>query len=164
LTLQPTAAELTDVRPLEPSDAPALASLFERLSPDSRWFRYLRPMRELPAPMLQRLAAVDHDRHEALGLFVDGELVGVAHWFRVAEDPGAADLAVEVADDHHRHGHGTVLLQQLGERAWAQGIERFTAIAATENRAVRAMLLHGPWPTSLSVQGPELSIELALSA
>ena len=156
--------EVFELRPIEPSDAPALHALFERLSPDSRWFRYLQPLRELPPWMLQRLADIDHDRHEALGVFVDGELVAVAHWFREPDDWHAADLAVEVADDHHRHGHAAVLLEQLGERARAQGITRFTGVAASENTALRALLQHTPWPVGFTFAGPELRIELALSA
>lgn len=152
------------VRPLERSDAPQLAALFGRLSPDSRYLRYLAPVRALPAAHLRHLADVDHRDHEAVGVFAGGELVGAAHWFRAVPGGAAADLAVEVADSHQRCGLGALLVQELAERAAGQGISRFTAFTSSENHGVLGLLRHAPWPSVVRVDGPETSIELALSA
>ena len=78
------------IRALEPADVDHLRALFERLSPRSRWLRYLAPVRSLTTSALRRLASIDHEVHEALGAFDEGELVGVAHYFRDAREPGSA--------------------------------------------------------------------------
>lgn len=153
-----------EVRALERTDAPEVVALFDRLSADSRYLRYLTPVHVLSDRMLERLTAVDHDRHEAVGVFVDGDLVGAAHWFRTREDEASAEIAVEVADSHQRHGLGRLLLQELGERARARGIARFTALAWSDNAGVQALVRGGAWPGEVRVEGAEMQIELALTA
>jgi GNAT superfamily N-acetyltransferase len=152
------------LRPLEPADAAQLAGLFERLSTESRYLRYFTSAPTLPPAHLRRLAAVDHRDHEAVGAFDGAVLVGVAHWFRSREDPTSADLAAEVADAHQRCGLGGLLVARLAQTAQAQGISRFTASVLSENHGVLALLRHAPWPTVVRLAGPEMAIELALSA
>src|SRR5437660_1361509 len=69
------------LRVLEPTDADQLLGLFEQLSQRSRWLRYLAPLRKLSTPALTKLASIDHERHEALGAFDNGVLIGAAHYF-----------------------------------------------------------------------------------
>lgn len=153
-----------EIRALEPGDAGEVVALFGRLSPDSRYLRYLTAVRELSPQMLDRLSSVDHDGHEAVGAFVDGALVGAAHWFRAKADRETAEVAVEVADGYQRRGLGRLLLDELGARARARGIRRFTALAWSDNHGVLALVRHGTWPAVLRSEGAELQIELALPA
>lgn len=150
------------IRSLEPEDAHHLAALFSRLSPESRYLRYFAPMPVLSDRLLRYLAAVDHVDHEAVGAFVDGELVGVAHSFRLREDPTRADISVEVADEHQRSGVGGLLLGALAERAVRDGITRFTALTLSENHAVLSLLRHSAWPVERHLVGSELAVELVL--
>src|SRR4051794_15370052 len=64
------------LRVLEPSDAGQIAGLFERLSLRSHYLRFFSPIEKVSAPTILRLASVDHDRHEAVGVFADRSLVG----------------------------------------------------------------------------------------
>lgn len=150
------------VRPLEPEDAHHLAALFGQLSADSRYLRYFSPMPFLSARMLTYLASVDHVRHEAVGAFLGDELIGVAHSFRLRDDPTRADFSVEVADSHQREGVGGHLVEALAERAVADGITRFTALTLSENRGALTMLRHSPYPVVLRQEGSETAIELVL--
>ena len=153
-----------ELRALEPADAAELVALFGRLSSDSRYLRYLAPAPVMPPAVLQRMAAIDHLDHDAVGAFDGEELVGAAHWFRSRDDHGAADLAVEVADSHQRGGLGGRLVALLAERARQQGITRFTAWALSDNHGVQALLRHAPWPAAVVLHGSEMAIELALTA
>lgn len=150
------------IRPLDPRDAPHLADLFGRLSPTSRHLRYLTPMSTLPPGHLRHLAAVDHQAHEAVGAFEAGELVGAAHYFRSREEPGRAEIAVEVADVHQRHGLGRRLLVELARLARDRGITHFTAIALAENPGVRGLLRHPRWPTTTRTDGSEIVLIMRL--
>src|SRR5665647_2380110 len=54
------------VRPVHPDDAGMLQEFVRRLSPESRYFRFVSSMQELPATMLSRFTLIDYDREMAL--------------------------------------------------------------------------------------------------
>jgi hypothetical protein len=60
------------IRPVEPEDKAALAAGFERLSPESRYRRFLSPKKELSSHDLAYLTEVDHHDHESLAGFDAG--------------------------------------------------------------------------------------------
>jgi len=130
------------VRPIEPDDKDALARGFEALSPESRYRRFLTPMRRLSSTLLTYLTDVDHDNHEALvaEAVSDHELVGVARYIRLEHEPDAAELAVVVVDHWQGRGVATELLTRLAECARAGGIKRFQATCLAENRDVLGVL------------------------
>jgi RimJ/RimL family protein N-acetyltransferase len=130
------------IRRIQSTDAPLLADGFTRLSADSRRTRFLTAKKELSAAELRYLTEVDHHDHEALGALnhADGRGVGIARYIRDAENPRTAEIAVTVVDDWQRRGLGTELLTQLSDRARQEGIRRFTALVATDNVAVAALL------------------------
>lgn len=152
------------LRPLGPDDLDHLAELFGRLSPRSRYLRYLAPVPVLPQGQLRQLASIDHRHHEAVGAFQAGSLVGAAHFVRSRHDPAQADISVEVADSHQRRGVGTRLVRELSRRAREQGITRFTAVALGGNHAVLALLRGLGWPVAVGFAGPEVDIEVTLPA
>jgi RimJ/RimL family protein N-acetyltransferase len=134
-----------DVRPIEPGDKDALRDGFARLSPESRYERFLSPLDQLSNSMLRYFTEVDHHDHEALVAFdvEDGRAVGVARYVR--EDTDVAEAAVIVADDWHGRGLGTALLRELAERAREEGIHRFTALVLARNEDMIDMLFRlGP--------------------
>jgi len=132
------------IRQLTPADAPMLAAAFERLSDESRDLRFLGAKTSLSAHELEYLTDVDGHAHEALGALdpLTGQGVGVARFVRLAPDGRVAEVAVTVVDEWQGRGLGTLLLEELTERARTEGIERYTALISGENRAVMALLHH----------------------
>jgi RimJ/RimL family protein N-acetyltransferase len=130
------------VRPVCSADAPLVADGFARLSARSRYLRFLTPKQELSPAELRYFTDVDHHDHEALGALdpADGRGVGIARYIRDADDPQAAEIAVTIIDDWQGRGLGTELLAQLSERAWSEGIRRFTALVAADNPAMARLL------------------------
>src|SRR6478672_3887842 len=63
------AADRLQTRVLDPSDIEEIAALFVRLSSRSRFLRFMSPIRTISASTLAYLAAIDHERHEAVGAF-----------------------------------------------------------------------------------------------
>src|SRR5689334_12259749 len=80
------------LRLVVPEDKELLRAGFERLSPASRYARFLAPKFQLSDDELRYLCEVDHDRHVAIGaLRDDGEAgaapvgLGVARFIRLSD-------------------------------------------------------------------------------
>ena len=129
------------LRPLCVSDRDALRTLFARLSPESRRRRFLTGKTELSDRELTYFTDVDHVHHEAVAAINrgNGSIVGVARYVRWPERAGAADVAIEVADDLQGNGIGLMLAETLIRRAGENGINVLTATTLWENRAARAL-------------------------
>src|SRR5918994_1868291 len=69
--VRPAPDEIT-VRELVPADRDLVVAVFERLSPRSRFLRFLSPLPSLPEPTLARLLDVDGHDHVALVAVRDG--------------------------------------------------------------------------------------------
>src|SRR5690349_11092553 len=129
------------IRQLCHQDRDRFAQLFDRLSPQSRYLRYLTPKHSLTASELSFLVGVDHRDHEALAAIDprDGSLLGVARYVVYAGNPAVADAAVEVVDERHRQGIGRALLTRLIARARDNDIELLTATVLWQNRPARSL-------------------------
>ncbi len=123
------------LRPGRSSDRELLLRGFERLSPESRYRRFLVTMPELRPEMVRYLTHVDHHDHEALIALDEetGEGLGVARYVRNQDRPDVAEVAVTVIDDWQGRGLGTLLLDALSVRAREEGIRSFTALMLATN-------------------------------
>ena len=130
------------VRPLGPQDRDGLAAAFERLSPQSRFRRFMGPKTALSARELTYFTDIDHVVHEAIVAAepLSGRLIGVARYAINPGDEVSADVAVVIADEWQRRGVGTVLMRRIIERARANGFERLTAETLWDNEGARALL------------------------
>src|SRR5947209_581419 len=149
------------IRAIEPADRPLLEAAFDRLSAESRYRRFMRPMQQLSRAELDYLTAVDHRDHEALvAISAGGDIVGVARYVR-AEERDAAEAAVTVADDWQGRGLGSALLDRLVDRAREERIARFRAVVLSENR--RALgVLESLGETHRTRAGPNVELDIDL--
>ena len=131
--------------PLLPADAETLRDVFRRLSPGSRYHRFLHVLDQLDDPMIRLLVdSVDGVHHIALLLIVlppegQEELIGVAHLVQYPDDPATADIAVTVVDDWQGRGARTALVSALLARRPA-AVTRLRTLVAAGNRASLALL------------------------
>lgn len=125
------------------SDRRLLLQGFARLSPESRYRRFLAPMPELTEPMIRYLTEIDHRDHEAM-IAIDeatGSGIGVARYVRSPKRPTTAEVAVTVVDDWQGRGLGTLLLEVISARAREAGITTFTALMLATNQDMMDMLM-----------------------
>ncbi len=123
------------VRQGHSSDRELLLRGFQRLSPESRYRRFLAPLPELSEDMVRYLTEIDHHDHEAM-IAVDertGEGIGVARYIRDTGRQQVAEVAVTVIDDWQGRGVGTLLLEVISARAREEGITTFTAFLLATN-------------------------------
>jgi GNAT superfamily N-acetyltransferase len=127
-----------EIRPIEPSDAPALIKAHDHLSDETRRRRFFRPHPVLSEQEAEFFTNVDHVDREAL-VAVEGKyIIAVARYDRVGDD--AAEVAVVVGDEWQGHGIGTRLMGRLAKRAAANGITHFVADTFGDNRQVQSLV------------------------
>jgi RimJ/RimL family protein N-acetyltransferase len=153
------------VRPVEADDVERLRRLFFRLSPQTVYLRFFQPVKAPSERTLRWLAAVDHSDRQALAAVdADGEIVAVARYDRLRDDPTKAEMAIVVQDDWQAHGLGTMLLRQLGKEAWRNGVTTLTASVLGENRRM-LHLAHTMAPSAHThLDHGELELEIPLGA
>lgn len=130
------------VRPLGPDDRDAIRTAIERMSPESRYRRFLAPTPRVTQAQLRYLTDIDHHLHEAL-VAIDPETddgIGVARYVATPDAPESAEIAVAVADAWQGRGVGSMLLRALGERAREEGVRRLTALVLSDNTAMIDLL------------------------
>ncbi len=134
------------VRAIRPDDAAGLRAAFDRLSPETRYLRFLSGMNELSDAQLRYLTNVDGENHVALvAIWQTPDLkeergVGVARFIRQASDPTAAEAAIVVADEMRRCGLGRILLTELSRVAWRKGVRKFVGEVQRSNDPMRHIL------------------------
>ncbi len=125
------------LRPIHPDDGERLLQFFQRLSPASLYARFF-DVRTPEAAAACCPVAVDYNRCFGMIGELNNDIVAVAHYFAVPQNPELAEVAFAVADELHGHGIGTRLLERLAAVARTQGIKRFEAETLSENR----LMLH----------------------
>ena len=125
------------IRPVIPDDKPVLREAFTRLSQETRYRRFMHPVKELSEKELDYLTRVDHTTHLAW-VAVDPTSaehpgLGVARCIRLPHDPHIAEVAITVVDSHQGKGLGTILLSLITRAALQQGIDTFVAHVLMEN-------------------------------
>jgi GNAT superfamily N-acetyltransferase len=150
------------LRPLRADDGERLCGLFWRLSPESRYRRFLSPMPRPRPDLLPRLLDVDHRDREAIAALQGEDIVAVARYLR---PPGedVAEVALVVADAWQRRGLGRLLMRRLGRLARRRGIRAFVGTIAGENRAALLLVRSSGQGVSARWASGEVEFEIPLS-
>ena len=122
------------IRPIKPDDGDLLRAFFERLGPESRYFRFFKIKKSLSDDEVEFFTNVDYGDRMAMVVVLDGEFIGVGRYDREGDDSEIAEVAFAVADEHQGRGIGTELLELLTAYARDHGIEKFAAYVLAENR------------------------------
>jgi RimJ/RimL family protein N-acetyltransferase len=131
------------IRPIDAGDSERLRDSHERLSPETRYRRFLAVKPHLTKADVRYLVDIDGSNHVALvATLPEAEgapIVGVARFIRIPEEPEVAEVAIVVDDALQRRGVGTELLARLAEQAVARGVRRFRATMLADNVAVHRL-------------------------
>ncbi len=133
------------IRPITPSDAPALAQFHEAQSPDSRYLRFFSPKPSLSDDELTRFTTINFVDRVAFVVEQHGDFIAWASYERW-QNREDAEVAFMVADDHFGKGIATLLLEHLAAVARHNGITRFTAQTLGNNRSMLAVFSKAGWP------------------
>lgn len=128
------------VRPVHPDDKWTIADAFTRLSPETRYNRFLIPSERLSNSQLAYLTELDFQDHVAWGVIDGDQPIAIARFIRLADQPEAADFAITVFDTHQRRGIGPMLMGILAASAIARGIRQFHFDVLTQNGPMLSLL------------------------
>lgn len=133
------------VRPVQPDDAQMLQDLVQGLSKESRYFRFVSSMHELPPAMLARFTLIDYDREMALVAVhktrtpgEDGEMleteriIGVSRYV-TNPDKSSCEFSLVVADDFAGKGLGSRLMMAIMDVARDKGLSEIEGLVLTHN-------------------------------
>jgi acetyltransferase len=133
------------IRPIHPDDAQMLQDLMHHLSAESRYFRFVSSITELPPAMLSRFTLIDYDREMALVAVVkerkaaeDGSIteteriVGVSRYI-TNPDKASCEFSLVVADDFGGKGLGSRLMLSIMDVARDKGLSEIDGLVLTNN-------------------------------
>ena len=144
-TAEPSAyALLTDgttieIRAAQPDDFAAVRDLHAKMSPDNLYLRFFSMSPVTAEREARRICREPGPDHAALLAVLDGEVVGCGTYERYGADSRSAEVAFAVADEMHRRGVGTLLLEHLVSLARSRGCSTITAETLSENAAMLRM-------------------------
>lgn len=133
------------IRSLRTTDAEMLRESLPRLSPLTRYRRFMTGVSEFSDAELDYFTNVDGIDHSAFGAMIrqpDGTLLGAgtARYIRSKDNPEEAEFAVTIADDCQRLGVATRLMDVLTRHAKHNGVRRFTAVMLAENTPIHDLI------------------------
>ncbi len=155
------------VRPIEPSDAPALERFHAALSLETVRKRYFSVHPRLSPEELERFTTVDHHAREALVLLdgeADGGAIVAVGRYDGAAGADSAEVAFVVRDDWQGRGAGTALLAALVEAARQEGLARLTASTLYTNTRMLDLFRRSGLVTAVSYDAGVVEVELSLDA
>lgn len=131
------------IRPVIPDDVQLLVGLFNEMSPQSRYLRFMTHIRELSAELLHTFTHLDYHSSFALACLTgEGEqaqIIAVAR-YSLGNGDRIADLAVAVRDDWQHLGIGKALLAKIISIGGEHGISRFGSMMDPENEIMKKTL------------------------
>jgi len=133
------------IRPISADDVELERRFIERLSPQSRRFRFLGEIKSPSPSLLKQLTQLDPTRDAAfVALIADGAdklEIGVAR-FNARPDGLTCEFAVTVSDEWRNQGLATILMRHLIDVARQRGIECMYSMDAWDNDAMRELAEH----------------------
>ena len=140
------------IRAIQPDDAEMLQELVRGLSPQSRYFRFVSSLLELPASMLARFTLIDYDREMALvavqqerrvaddgSSAVSERIIGVSRYI-TNPDRSSGEFSLVVADDFSGKGLGSRLMQSLIEEARDKGLAELDGLVLSGNTSMLRLM------------------------
>jgi len=149
------------LRAVRPQDKEALQAAIKRLSPESRYARFMSPLRELTPKMLERAANPDPDYELQLVAVCGGgpqeTIVGGGRYCGSAGST-ECEFALAVADAWQGLGLARRLLESLMRAARARGMERMEGYILASNSRMLGLAKRLGFAEAASPEGPSVRL------
>ena len=151
------------IRPIKSDDGELVKAFFERLGPESRYYRFFQVKKTLDDSEIEHFTNVDYDDRMALVALHEGEMIGVGRYDRESGNTDRAEVAFAVIDDHQGRGLGTRLLELLTSHARSHGIRGFRAFVLGENRQMMRVFRNSGYELSRTLDSGVFTVDFPTS-
>jgi acetyltransferase len=139
------------LRPIKPTDGPLLLDLFQKLSRETIYFRFLTHLERLQPEMLRQLVEIDYETHFALAAIITESakesIIGTCRYI-VKENTDHAELTVVLRDDWQRKGLGKAMVTRVVDIARAKGIAGIEILLDYRNEGMKRIFASLGYPVS----------------
>ncbi|KYP81057.1 bifunctional acetate--CoA ligase family protein/GNAT family N-acetyltransferase [Ferroacidibacillus organovorans] len=142
-------------------DVARIRSLYERVSRDSLYARFMHVVKHVSDAMIRGMIADGGAQGITLLCIAREETLAMGHYMR-GED-AMAEVAFLVDDQLRNMGLGTLLLEHLAEHAWRHGITRFEAHVLRENTAMQHVFRQSGYAVKSDATFTTIRYELPLA-
>ncbi|RKN37879.1 GNAT family N-acetyltransferase [Streptomyces hoynatensis] len=125
---------LAHVRPITPADAGRLVDFYERVSDESKYYRFFAPYPRLSARDVRRFTHHDYVDRVGLAAVAGDEFLATVRYDRLPEAGDRAEVAFLVQDAHQGRGIASALLEHIAAVARERGIREFEAEVLPANQ------------------------------
>jgi len=139
-----------EIRGLRPADFADVLRLHDDASERSLRLRFFSTSRHNAHEYVSHLMRPPDPGHGGVVALVDGHVVGTAAYELVS--PGAAEIAVLVADRWQHDGVGTLMLRELAAAARANGVRTFVADVLADNGDMIHLMQHLGLPVTMRAE------------
>jgi acetate---CoA ligase (ADP-forming) len=151
------------IRPITPDDAELVKAFFERLGPESRYYRFFQVKNTLEPEEIRHFTNVDYDDRMALIALHEGEMIAVGRYDRELGHSDRAEVAFAVVDDQQGRGLGTRLLELLTVYARDRGIKGFRAFVLGENRQMMRVFRNSGFELARTLDSGVFTVDFPVS-
>ena len=151
------------IRPITPDDGELVKQFFEKLGPESRYYRFFRVKNTLEPAEIELFTNVDYGDRMGLIALRDGEMIALGTYDREPGDPERAEVAFAVVDEEQGRGLGTRLLELLTVYARSHGIKGFRAFVLGENRHMMRVFRNSGYELARTIDSGVFTVDFPVS-
>jgi acetyl coenzyme A synthetase (ADP forming)-like protein len=151
------------VRPIRPDDGGLVKAFFEKLGPESRYYRFFQVKNTLEPAEIEHFTNVDYHDRMALIALHEGEMIAVARYDREPGPGDHAEVAFAVVDDQQGRGLGTRLLELLTSYARSHGIRSFRAFVLGENRQMMRVFRNSGYELARTIDAGVFTVDFPVT-
>lgn len=137
------------IRPIKPTDEPAMRELFYSFSKDTIFYRFFSYIRAMPHEKLSKFVNIDYENEMALvavkRINSEDRIVASTRYY-VDPATGLAEFAIEVQDQFQNKGIGTALFNHLIRIARIKGVKGFVGYVLDSNTRAYRLVTKAGYP------------------
>ncbi|WP_042414167.1 GNAT family N-acetyltransferase [Streptacidiphilus anmyonensis] len=157
------------IRPIVPDDADRLVAFYQRVSDQSKYYRFFAPYPRLSAKDVRHFTHHDFVDRVGLAALVNDQFIATVRYDRIDASgrPSGSGTEAEVAflvqDAHQGRGLASALLEHIAATARERGIRRFVAEVLPENRKMAKVFTEAGYTQQRSFTDGVLHFEFDLA-
>jgi acyl-CoA synthetase (NDP forming)/RimJ/RimL family protein N-acetyltransferase len=157
------------IRPIVPEDADRLVAFYQRVSDQSKYYRFFAPYPRLSAKDVRHFTHHDFVDRVGLAALVNDQFIATVRYDRIDASgrPSGTGTEAEVAflvqDAHQGRGVASALLEHIAATARERGIRRFVAEVLPENRKMAKVFTEAGYTQQRSFTDGVLHFEFDLA-